>query len=105
MIGGADPSRLAADDGALARVRADASISKAADARTHLTQPPTPILHGRCRQGADDIVTEQASHAPERKTAVPTARGAVEWSLAFGQLLDSKGFDRTERTERKKRGS
>ena len=41
---------------------------------------------------------------PDRKTAAPNATSATERSLAVGQLLDSKGSERTERTERKNAG-
>ncbi|MGD9882923.1 MAG: hypothetical protein AB7F22_36760 [Reyranella sp.] len=42
-------------------------------------------------------MAERASDDPERKMAAPNAKGIAERSLAFGQLLDSKDSERTER--------
>jgi len=57
------------------------------------------------QQAGSNIVTERASDDPERKTAAPNARSVANRSLAFGQLLDSKGRERSERTERRNPGS
>jgi hypothetical protein len=48
-------------------------------------------------RAGSNTVTERTSDDPERKTANPNAKGVAERSLAFGQPLDSKGSERTER--------
>jgi len=57
------------------------------------------------REAGGDTVAARASDDPDRKTAAPTARGLAEGPVAFGQVLDSKGTDRTDRTDRKNPGS
>ena len=64
---------------------------------------------GACNQlhkidACDERRPKLAIGRADRKNAVPTAKDPAERSLAVGQLLDSKGSERTERTERKNAG-
>jgi hypothetical protein len=93
-------SQRSADAASLQCVSAKSLISKATDARTQLTHDSQPNLRGRSGRAKGDT-RAPASLGRERKDPGPNAKRDAERSLAFGQLLDSKGTERTERTERK----